>query len=126
MKFLKKLPSSDLYKFSPIIVYDKTSFKNYRMPYENYPFAMDGDKLLFIKDYDDFYFHYSVDSKGVIKIESPSQEVINLAMSKKINEVKCVKNMDYDRNYYGQTFCQKILNIKTSQLQTIQYAWSCP
>ena len=34
MKFLKKLPSSDLYKFSPIIVYDKTSFKNYPLTLE--------------------------------------------------------------------------------------------
>ncbi len=126
MKFLKKLPKNSLYNFTPLIVYNGKDEMNYRIPYEDYPFAIKDERLFFIKDYDDFYYYYSVDKEGNLQIENLNQKLVNMAMDKKQDNIKCPTSMKFDDKYFSQSFCQKIQDLKTKELKIIQYAWSCP
>ena len=125
-KFLKEIKQVDDLSFTPLRVYLEKSELDFLMPYQSSIIMLDGDRIITLNDYEDLFYQLSISSKGSIKVVNYSSQIVNEALAKKISEVKCPKEMEFDDDFYRKTFCAKLWDHKSKKLKTIQFAWACP
>lgn len=126
LKFFKEIPTTKHAVFTPVIIYEGTKEHKYQIPYQDQVVLLNGDQIITLKDYDDFYYQLSVSQDGKLNIENISPTMINTALDKKITETKCPTQMSYKKDYFLKSYCQKVYDIKSKKLKIIQYGWSCP
>ncbi len=125
LKFFKEIPPSKHAIFTPVIVYEGTKEIKYNIPYQDQIVLLDGNEILTLKDYDDFYYQLKISPKGNLKVSNISSKLINKALDRKVTETKCPTKMKIDDTYFLNSYCQKILDIKSNKLKIIQYGWAC-
>jgi hypothetical protein len=126
VKFLKNSPKSEHVIFTPITLYSGTEKVLYEVPYQDQPILIKNNKIIVLKDYDDYYYQLAIGPNGKFEVANLPHTLISKALSQKIKETKCPEEMKFNDNYFKKTYCQKILDLDTNSLKTIQYAWSCP
>jgi hypothetical protein len=125
-KFLKKITKSEHMIFTPIIIYNGKEEKNYLIPYQDQPLLIKNQRIVTIKDYDDFYYQLSISSEGSLSLENLSSQEISYAHDQKVTDIKCPTKMELNETYFKKSYCQKIYDLDKKKLVIIQYAWSCP
>lgn len=125
-KFFNNSPKSKHTIFTPVTLYDGVKKINFEIPYQDQIVLIKNNQAVLLKDYDDFYYQLGITPDGKYSIVNLPYKVVKKALSKKIKEVKCPDKMDIDNKYFAKTFCQKVLDLDTNTLKTIQYGWSCP
>lgn len=126
MAFFKSAPKSKHVTFTSVRVYDEDQKRDYYIPYQDQVILMKNNELIVLKDYDDTYFQMGVSPTGAYAIHNLSYNVIQKALEKKIKETKCPEKMKVNTPYFSKNYCQKIYDLDTNTLKTIQYSWSCP
>jgi len=124
-QFFNELPSSKDIVFNKVILYDENEKIEYKLPYHDQVILIKDNKLVSIKDYDDYYFQYSIDPKGKVDLVNFPYSIIEKANHKNIRDAKCPEKMDFNDSYFEKTFCQKIYDIDSNKLKMIQMTWSC-
>lgn len=125
-KFFKVFPKSDQVILTPINVYTGNKKITYHIPYGDQVSFIKNDQLILLKDYDDFYYQIAVNTNGSFEVVNHSLTLTNMALERKIPDIKCPEEMSIDKNYFSKTYCSKMLDIDTNDLKIVQYAWSCP
>ncbi len=126
MKFLKSSQKSKLINFTKIWLYDGKEKITYYLPYQDQVVLIQNNKLVVTKDYDDFYYQMSFARDRSFQITNLPHATIRKALDKQVKEYKCPDTVDYDDKYFSNTYCQKVLDLDTNKLRTIQYTYSCP
>lgn len=124
--FSKSIPTIDGMLTDEVHVFDDKNVKTYRVAHEAIPLFIKDQKLHFLEDFEDNFYQTSVDSKGNIQLVDLPQRLYGQAQSKKIKEIACPEQKKDKKDFYNSTYCQKIWNIDTNKMQTIQVYWSCP
>ncbi len=125
-KFLKEIRPADQMIFNPLRVYLEKTEIDLFVPFQSSLVMLDGDKVITINDFEDMFYQLSINPSGKLNVTNYSSKEINDALSKKISDVKCPKEMDVDSDYYQKAYCSKLWDIKAKKLRTIQFAWACP
>ena len=126
MKFLKKLPTSSEVILTPITLYQNEVKTKYQTPYQDQIILIKNNQLVILRDYDDFYFQLGIKPNGDFEVLNLPSKVISKALERKIVDTKCPDKIIYDDNYFTKSYCQKVLDLDTNTLKTIQFAWTCP
>jgi hypothetical protein len=124
--FLKSLSSPNEKIFTPVQVYNGTEKTTYHLPYQDQLILIKNNKLLILKEYDDFYYQISIGPDGSIEVVNHPMTLIKMALTRKVSEFKCPTVMNYDKRYFSKAYCQKVLDLDTNDLKIVQFAWSCP
>lgn len=125
-KFFKKLPTAEQVVLTPIVVYNGSKKTTYHIPYGDQVSFIKNDKLVLLKDYDDFYYQIAVGVDGEFEVVDHSLTLTNMALDKKIPDIKCPEEMTIDKKYFSRSYCNKTLDLDSNDLKIVQYAWSCP
>lgn len=126
MAFLKEIKNDKNHQFPPIRIYDGSAIYNYFIPYQDQVYFIKNNELVILKDYEDFYYQIAVTKEGTYKFVSFPNSLITMALDKKVNDIKCPKEMEINQTFFVKTYCQKILDLDSNDLKIIQYAWTCP
>lgn len=115
------------------MLFDKIHlFKNdkkaltYHTSYGSRPLFIKDERLFFLEDFDDQFYQSSLSVNGDYKLVNLPQRLFNQAQSKRIKEVDCPKSKKTKADRYLSTYCQKIWDIDSNKMKTIQVFWSCP
>lgn len=124
--FLKEKIELENASFTPVYVYEGTEKKKYLIPYGDTVALIQNDELIVLKDYEDHFYKIAIKPDGSYRfIDLPNQTTRN-ALAKKIKDYKCPEERSADKIYFSKYFCQRVLDLDSNQLKTIQVAWSCP
>lgn len=126
MIFTKTIPLESDLMFDPVVVYNKGKKINFRVPYQDKPFFIKGDRIYILKDYDDNYYQISVGPKGNFRLENENLSLYSKATSKKMKEVPCPEDKMDKPDLYTSSYCQKVWDVDTNEMKTVQVFWSCP
>lgn len=126
MMFTKSIPLKGDLNFDPVYVFHKGKATKYMLPYQDKPFFIKGDRVYILKDYDDYFYQISVGKKGDFRLENEQLSIFTKSTSKKIKEFPCPENKIEKSDLYTSTYCQKVWDIDTNEMKTVQVFWSCP
>ncbi len=126
MSFLKKIDNSKANRFNKVILYRKKKNLTFNIPYGDHPIFIKNNSLVFIKDYDDYYYQIAVRTSGAYSVVDHPYSIVQKALGENIKSVKCNSEIEYDQAYFKKSYCQKLFNIDTGKLETIQMTWTCP
>lgn len=124
--FTKSIPKKSELTFDKIHLFLKDKLITYKVAYKDKPLFIKGDRLFILKDYDDHLYQLSIGANGDFKVENLNSNLYAKAQSRKIKEVPCPENKQDIPDLYAESYCQKIWDIDTNTLKTIQVFWSCP
>lgn len=124
--FSNKIPSVDGMYFDEIHVFKDKEPITYNVAHEGKPYFIKDKRLFFLEDFEDNFYQISIGMKGDIKLEDLPQRLFGQSQSKRINDVPCPESKKAKEDRYNSTYCQKIWNIDTNEMVTIQTYWSCP
>lgn len=126
MQFFKNLPDSELTVLTPVRLYDGIKKIDYKIPYGDQVYFIKNKKLIVLKDYDDFYYQLALGADRSMTVVNHPSSLINMALDKRVTQIKCPAEMDFDSTYFSKIYCQKVLDLDTNDLRIIQYPWTCP
>lgn len=124
--FTTSIPVTDGMIFDPIVLLDEKKKVRYRVPYEGKPLFIKSGRLFFLEEFEDSFYQISIDQKGSIQLEDLPQRLFSQAQSKRISESPCPERKQDKEDHYHATYCQKIWDIDTNKMKSIQVFWSCP
>jgi hypothetical protein len=125
-KFLKSAASNEHIVFDKIILHDEGKQIEYKVPYQDTPIMIKDNKLIITKDYDDDFYQLAIGSDDSLEVVDINIKTLKRAMNRRIKEVKCPSKINVDKKYNQSSYCQKIWDLNTKKLKTIQLNWSCP
>lgn len=124
--FLKEKINLENAVFTPVFVYEGTEKKEYRIPYGDSVALIQNDELIVLKDYEDHFYKIAIKPDGNYRFLEIPNPTTRRALAKKIKDYKCPEEKSADKVYFDKYFCQRVLDIDSNQLKTIQVGWSCP
>ena len=116
----------DGFNFDTINVFEQKKLTAYPTSYGDLPIFIKDNRLFYLKDYEDFLYQVSIGVKGDIQLENLPGSLYAKAQSKKVKDFKCPENKTEHSSLYTSSYCQKIWDIDSNTLKTIQVFWSCP
>ena len=124
--FLKDKIELENAMFTSVFLYDGTERTEYKIPYGDTVALVQNDELIILKDFDDHFYKIAVKPDGTYRfVDLPHQTTRN-ALAKKIKDYACPKEQSADKVYFEKYYCQRVLDLDSNRLRTIQTSWACP
>ena len=124
--FTNTIPNKSELMFDKIHVFEDKEVLSFTVGFEARPLFMKQGRLFFLEDFIDNFYQTSIDKNGKIYLENLPQRLFGQAQSKRVKEGPCPENAKEKEDRYSSSFCQKIWDIDTNKMKTIQLYWSCP
>ena len=112
--------------FTPVYVYEGTEKKEYKIPYGDTVALIQNDELIVLKDYEDHFFKIAIKPDGSYRFIDIPNQTTRRALGKKIKDYKCPEERSADKVYFSKYYCQRVLDLDSNQLKTVQIGWACP
>ena len=124
--FIKNKLQHKVAKFGMVSLFEGESKIDYSIPYGDQVTLIKNNSLVILKDFEDHFYKIAVKPDGSFQAVDIPSKLINKALAKKIKDHPCPVKQTADGTYFSQVYCQKVLDLDTNQLKTIQLSWACP
>lgn len=124
--FLKEKLDHEVAKFTPVYLYNGTKKTEYHIPYGDTVSLIKNEKLIVLKDFEDNFFKIAVAKDKTYDFVDIPAKTMRTALAKKIKEIECPEKLGINEDYFERYYCQKVLDLDTMELRTIQVGWACP
>lgn len=124
--FLKDKLDHEVAKFTPVYLYNGTNKTAYHIPYGDTVSLIQNEKLIVLKDFEDNFFKIAIAKDHSYEFIDIPAKTMRTALAKKIKEIECPEKLEINEDYFERYYCQKVLDLDTMELRTIQVGWACP
>lgn len=122
-RYMKKI------EFTQNQIFEKAQILNseqrYYIPLRDTPYYIKNDKLIILKEIEDFSFYLAISQLGNITPIQPRKSELETAFKHTENVRECPEDKDLN-NYFLGSYCRKIYNFDTKKVDIIRIDWACP
>ncbi len=127
LAFSQKIEKNPQMLFDKIHLFETDKkITTYYASYGARPLFIKENRLFFLEDFDNELYQISLSVDGGLKLENLPTRLFSQAQGKRIKEIKCPKEKKQKEDRYLSSYCQKIWDIDSNKMKTIQVFWSCP